>query len=105
MIDASEDKRSEHFGLSQTDFYQMFAYGHKYLGGKGELYLVYPAHEQFEHMLGPFNFSSELNLWIVPFDLHSREIRATTSTLPLKAIDARPPPFHNAAYVADGSMA
>jgi 5-methylcytosine-specific restriction endonuclease McrBC regulatory subunit McrC len=29
------------------NFYQMFAYGQKYLGGTGEMYLIYPAHDDF----------------------------------------------------------
>lgn len=51
-----------------TDLYQMFAYGQKYLGGKGDLFLIYPAHEEFtkpiEHS---FDFSDSLKLWVVPF--------------------------------------
>ncbi|EJA7360737.1 McrC family protein [Vibrio alginolyticus] len=57
-----------HYGISQADLYQMFAYGQKYLGGEGDLFLIYPAHEDFtkpiEHS---FNFSDDLRLWVVPF--------------------------------------
>ncbi|MCS0327273.1 McrC family protein [Vibrio diabolicus] len=57
-----------HYGISQADLYQMFAYGQKYLGGEGDLFLIYPAHEDFtkpiEHS---FNFSNSLKLWVVPF--------------------------------------
>ncbi|EPM79573.1 hypothetical protein A3SO_05850 [Pseudomonas syringae pv. actinidiae ICMP 19072] len=28
---------SKNYGLSQADFYQLFAYGQKYLGGQGDL--------------------------------------------------------------------
>ncbi|MGR5448488.1 McrC family protein [Vibrio sp. PNB22_3_1] len=62
------DIEAYHYGLSQSDLYQMFAYGHKYLNGVGELYLIYPAHESFtkpiEHS---FDFSDSLKLWVVPF--------------------------------------
>ncbi|EII3055916.1 McrC family protein [Vibrio vulnificus] len=62
------DIEAYHYGLSQADLYQMFAYGHKYLNGVGELYLIYPAHESFtkpiEHS---FDFSDDLRLWVVPF--------------------------------------
>ncbi|EHZ7121171.1 McrC family protein [Vibrio vulnificus] len=62
------DIEAYHYGLSQADLYQMFAYGHKYLNGVGELYLIYPAHESFtkpiEHS---FDFSDSLKLWVVPF--------------------------------------
>ena len=63
------------YGLSQADFYQMFAYGHKYLKGKGELFLIYPSHDDFQEAIEQsFNFnegvdkSEVLRLWIVPFD-------------------------------------
>ncbi|MFN1647533.1 McrC family protein [Vibrio rotiferianus] len=62
------DIEAYHYGLSQADLYQMFAYGHKYLNGVGDLYLIYPAHERFtkpiEHS---FDFSDSLKLWVVPF--------------------------------------
>ncbi|WP_281189369.1 McrC family protein [Vibrio diabolicus] len=64
------DLDAHHYGLSQADLYQMFAYGHKYLNGAGELYLIYPAHECFtkpiEHS---FDFCDSLKLWVVPFEL------------------------------------
>ena len=37
--------------ISQSDMYQMFAYGHKYLGGKGKLVLIYPAWEKFNSQM------------------------------------------------------
>ncbi|WP_063662836.1 McrC family protein [Aliivibrio fischeri] len=62
------DLNAYHYGISQSDLYQMFAYGHKYLGGTGDLFLIYPAHEHFntavEHS---FEFSESLRLWVVPF--------------------------------------
>ncbi|EKO5172511.1 McrC family protein [Vibrio vulnificus] len=62
------DLEAHNYGISQSDMYQMFAYGHKYLKGSGELYLIYPAHESFtkpiEHS---FDFSDDLRLWVVPF--------------------------------------
>lgn len=66
---------SEHnYGLSQSDFYQMFAYGQKYLGGKGELVLVYPATEIFNQPISSnFEFEKELTLKVVPFVIdHNR---------------------------------
>ncbi|WP_267900202.1 5-methylcytosine restriction system specificity protein McrC [Sinorhizobium medicae] len=33
-------ERDKNYELSQADFYQFFAYGHKYLGGTGDIYLV-----------------------------------------------------------------
>lgn len=60
------------YGLSQADFYQLYAYGHKYLNGQGELILIYPAHEKFkDQCLNAFEFSDNLKLWVVPFDLET----------------------------------
>lgn len=57
------------YGLGQSDFYQLFAYGEKYLAGSGDLFLVYPARPGFTDPLPPFDFTDELRLWVVPFDL------------------------------------
>lgn len=59
------------YGLSQGDFYQLFAYGHKYLEAKGEMLLIYPLTERFAEVLPSFNFSPDLKLWVVPFDLEN----------------------------------
>lgn len=66
-----EVEGKSNYGLSQSDFYQLFAYGHKFLNGKGDLVLIYPKTASFEKALPVFSFSSELNLWVVPFDLDS----------------------------------
>lgn len=60
---------TKNFGLSQGDFYQMFAYGQKYLDGRGDMALVYPLHGDFPVMKHPFEFSSELRLWVVGYNL------------------------------------
>lgn len=62
--------RKNKFGLSQADFYQLYAYGHKYLNGKGEMALIYPKWNGFSEALGPFDFGQGLTLWALPFDLH-----------------------------------
>lgn len=62
------------YGLSQGDFYQLFAYGHKYLGGIGEMLLIYPRTANFLEALPPFDFSSDLRLWVAPFDLDTDEM-------------------------------
>lgn len=59
------------YGLKQADFYQMFAYGQKYLKGNGELMLIYPATDEFTTPLSAFDFDDSLRLWVVPFDLHT----------------------------------
>lgn len=69
-IDKNKSNGKGKLGLSQTDFYQMFAYSHKYLGGSGELYLIYPSHDDFQKSIEiSFNYSDKLKLWVVPFDL------------------------------------
>lgn len=56
--------------LSQSDFYQMFAYGHKYLGGEGHLILIYPQHDSFKDAVAEsYNFTVDLKLWVCPFKI------------------------------------
>jgi len=76
LLDQSKDNGTVKYGLSQADFYQMFAYGQKYLAGKGELFLLYPQSEKFTQAIqSNFCFNPDtddedkLNLWIVPVDL------------------------------------
>lgn len=59
------------FGISQQDVYQLFAYGHVCLRGKGDMALVYPHHEAFPNVSEPFCFSDSLRLWVLAFDLHT----------------------------------
>ena len=61
------------YGLNQSDFYQLFAYGHKYLAGKGEMLLVYPHTATFPKGLrdNPFSFSANLKLWVTSYDLEN----------------------------------
>ena len=68
------DNKMDKYNLSQSDFYQLFAYGHKYLGGKGRMALIYPARRNFVKPLNVFKYSDELSLWIMPFDLNKSEL-------------------------------
>ncbi|WEE21415.1 McrC family protein [Aeromonas caviae] len=63
--------RDDKYGLSQGDLYQLFAYGHKYLGGQGDLVLIYPSWQRFKAPLAPFHFDHDgkLRLWVLPFEL------------------------------------
>lgn len=60
------------YGLSQADFYQLFAYGHKYRIHEAppRLVLIYPAWSSLEASLDPFDYGDGLHLWVLPFDLH-----------------------------------
>jgi len=62
------------YGLSQGDFYQMFAYGHHYLPGEGDMILIYPKTENFPETLQSFEFSDKLRLWVTPFDLQNDQV-------------------------------
>ncbi|MGY4663590.1 5-methylcytosine-specific restriction enzyme subunit McrC [Pseudomonas chlororaphis] len=66
-VDAGDRKGK--YGLGQGDFYQLFAYGQKYLKGKGELVLIYPSRIAFREALPIFNFEDGLSLRVLPFDL------------------------------------
>ncbi len=61
----------------------MFAYGQKYLTGKGNMFLLYPQTENFTKSISSSfcygtsinpdtNGEDKLNLWIVPVDLSNR---------------------------------
>ncbi|MCX2862267.1 McrC family protein [Paucibacter sp. PLA-PC-4] len=67
LLDAGN--RADKYGLSQSDFYQLFAYGQKYLGGAGRMALIYPRTETFRNPLAPFDFGGGLSLEVLPFDL------------------------------------
>lgn len=76
LLDASGDDGSRKYGLSETDFYQLLAYGLNYLDGCGDMALVYPATEQFNKALPVFEFpkAEGLRLWVLPFCLESRKL-------------------------------
>jgi len=76
-LDAGDRKNK--YGLSQMDFYQMFAYGHKYQGGQGEMALIYPRCAQFQQPLAPFQFNPSLRLWVLPFDLEADSLLGAES--------------------------
>lgn len=69
LLDAADNAGK--YGLSQQDLYQMFAYGHKYLDGTGDLVLVYPKTQHFGRILPRFSYSADLHLWVTPFDLEA----------------------------------
>lgn len=73
LLDAGD--RANNYGLSQQDFYQLFAYGQYYLGGEGTLVLVYPAWHKFSaaSQLAEFRFNDTLTLWVLPFDLEAED--------------------------------
>lgn len=69
-----ESDRQNKYGLSQADFYQLFAYGQRYLGGEGDMALIYPAWRGFTKPLPVFEFDERLRLHVLPFDLEDDEL-------------------------------
>jgi 5-methylcytosine-specific restriction enzyme subunit McrC len=67
LLDAG--KRADKYDLRQSDFYQLFAYGQKYLGGVGRMAMIYPLTEAFRGPLDAFDFGGGLSLEVLPFDL------------------------------------
>jgi 5-methylcytosine-specific restriction enzyme subunit McrC len=88
LLDTQQDNGSRKYDISQSDMYQMFAYGQKYLGGKGTLVLIYPKSETFQESIKlPFVFSDDgeakLELYVVPFDVSSDMKDCERITLPI----------------------
>ncbi|HEY8357124.1 MAG TPA: McrC family protein [Ramlibacter sp.] len=71
-VDAAN--KANQYGLSQSDFYQLHAYGQAYLEGAGDLFLVFPKTAQFSVALPAFHYSDALRLHAVPFDLDTDEL-------------------------------
>lgn len=61
----------QNYNLSQSDFYQLFAYGHKYRtgGNMPTLVLIYPFWAGLQRGLPAFDYGGGLQLWVLPFDL------------------------------------
>lgn len=76
LLDSKKDSGREKYGLTQSDFYQMLAYGQGYLDGRGDLVLIYPRTTALDQSLPVFEFQSRpgLRLWVVPFCLASRTL-------------------------------
>lgn len=74
LLDQSLCGNLEKYGLSQADFYQLFAYGQRYLGGQGTMLLIYPRTSSFQAPLDDFIFSDQLRLRVVPFDLETGSV-------------------------------
>jgi 5-methylcytosine-specific restriction enzyme subunit McrC len=70
-----EADAANNYGLSQGDFYQLFAYGQRYLSGVGQLILVFPGSDAFRTPLAPFDLRGGLWLDVVPLDLGQGRMR------------------------------
>lgn len=74
LLNSALDGRGKKYKLGQSDFYQLFAYGHKYQEGIGDLILIYPKHGKFMSPLPQFSLNHEMRLWVLPFDLESKTL-------------------------------
>ena len=74
LLDGKKATGTDKYGLNQSDFYQLHAYGHTYLDGQGDVVLIYPKTDTFNQALSVFEFpkSSGLRLWVLPFCLRRR---------------------------------
>jgi len=74
LLDGKKANGTEKYGLDQSDFYQLHAYGHSYLDGEGDVVLIYPKTDNFAQALPVFDFpkANRLRLWVVPFCLRTR---------------------------------
>jgi 5-methylcytosine-specific restriction enzyme subunit McrC len=81
LLDTAKKNGREKYQLNQADFYQLYAYGHHYLDGCGEIVLIYPKTDAFTGPLPVFDFpkSSGLRLWVLPFCLQDRCLKLPVS--------------------------
>jgi 5-methylcytosine-specific restriction enzyme subunit McrC len=76
LLDTVKKNGREKYQLSQADFYQLYAYGHHYLDGTGDIVLIYPKTDAFADPLPVFDFpkTSGMRLWVLPFCLKKRQL-------------------------------
>ncbi|MBU1000957.1 MAG: McrC family protein [Proteobacteria bacterium] len=65
------------YGISQSDLYQVYAYGHKYLSSQDtkEVILIYPMTGEFMRPLDPFAFENGFILRVLPFDIEAGHLQ------------------------------
>lgn len=62
--------------IDRHDIYQLYAYGQRYLNGKGHLALIFPAHERAPALTTPVKFEGcELFLHLLSFDMEADRVR------------------------------
>ncbi len=76
LLDSAKANSSDKYGLSQSDFYQLHAYGQNYLDGQGDVVLIFPKTAVFDWPLPVFEFLklAGLRLWVLPFCLEHRRL-------------------------------
>jgi 5-methylcytosine-specific restriction enzyme subunit McrC len=83
LLDGFKANGTDKYGLSQSDFYQLQAYGQSYLDGQGDVVLIYPKTAAFDQALPVFEFPKlrRLRLWVLPFCLRSRQLTIPNESL------------------------
>jgi 5-methylcytosine-specific restriction enzyme subunit McrC len=76
LLDSLKVNGKDKYGLAQSDFYQLQAYGQTYLDGKGDVVLIYPKTAAFDQPLPVFEFpkTKGLRLWVLPFCIKSYQL-------------------------------
>ena len=80
----NQANRSDKYGISQADIYQLFGYTKKYLENQQqrEVLLVYPASDTFTDPLEPFWYRKGHEvLYVVPYDLDNETLILPTDSL------------------------
>ena len=80
----NQSNRSDKYGISQADIYQLFGYTKKYLGDQShkEVLLIYPASDTFTQPLEPFWYRKDSEvLYVVPYDLNTETLILPTESL------------------------
>lgn len=77
LLNGMKANGTDKYGLSQSDFYQLQAYGLSYLDGVGDVVLIYPRTDAFDDPLHVFTFpkSRGMRLWVLPFCLKRRRLK------------------------------
>lgn len=111
VLDAYNNKRN--YGISQSDMYQLYAYGKKYeiehnKGHKNKikpphLVLLYPENENFKKKLDNFIYEGDLELDVIPFSFAvGKEEEQILHILDLISTEAKDLPIYDGSYmVAD----
>lgn len=72
------DSRKNNYNISQSDLYQMYAYGKKY--NSSDIYLIYPKSENFlSSLYEPYIYDNSLNLYVLCFDCKNHNFDFTSN--------------------------
>jgi 5-methylcytosine-specific restriction enzyme subunit McrC len=80
LLDSLKANGTDKYGLSQSDFYHLQAYGLSYLDGTGDVVLIYPRTDSFDGPLPVFEFPKVIGmrLWVLPFCMRERRLKLPT---------------------------